>query len=70
MNTWNQINASPSAKKSRVRSFETVETRRLPKASIACTRGPRHTGQKGAPLTAAYTHTIIIHTLCAPRSVN
>ena len=52
-----------------VRSFETVETRRLPKASIACTRGPRHTGQKGAPLTADTYHNHS-HSLCAaPRSV-
>jgi len=63
MNTWNQINASRRRKKSRVRSFETLETRRLPKASIAWTRGLNFSS--GAPPLSRLSHgyVIIIHTL-------
>ena len=63
MNTWNQINASRRRKKSRVRSFETLETRRLPKASIAWTRGLNFSS--GAPPLSRQSHgyVIIIHTL-------
>jgi len=67
MNTWNQINASRRRKKSRVRSFETLETRRLPKASIAWTRGLNFSS--GAPPLSRQSHgyVIIIHTLILVR---